>query len=56
MVAFYPGARQIVIEGSDHGLSDFAEYLDAVLGFADLAGRRLAVPYGSSRPEADVGE
>ncbi len=54
MVAFYRGARQIVIEGSDHGLSDFAEYMDAVLGFADVAGRRLAVTYGSSRPEAVV--
>jgi hypothetical protein len=54
MVAFYAGALQIVIEGSDHGLSDFAVYLDTVLGFADAAGRRLAVPYGSSRPEADI--
>jgi len=29
----YRGARQIVIEGSDHGLSDFAQYLDTVLAF-----------------------
>jgi len=34
MVAAYPGARQTVIEGSDHGLSDFAGHLDAVLAFA----------------------
>jgi len=40
MVAFYPGSRQIVIEGSDHGLSDFAEYMDAVLGFADVGWSR----------------
>jgi predicted esterase YcpF (UPF0227 family) len=37
MVAFYPGARHRVIEGSDHGLSDFAEHLDEVLAFAGLA-------------------
>ena len=34
MVAFYQGARQRVIEGSDHGLSDFAAYGDEVLQFA----------------------
>jgi predicted esterase YcpF (UPF0227 family) len=36
MVAFYPGARQKVIAGSDHGLSDFAGYLDEVLAFAGV--------------------
>jgi predicted esterase YcpF (UPF0227 family) len=36
MVAFYAGARHRVIEGSDHGLSDFAEHLDAVLEFAGI--------------------
>lgn len=35
MVAHYPGARHQVIDGSDHGLSDFAQYLDAVLAFCD---------------------
>ena len=29
----YRGARQLVIEGSDHGMSDFARYLDTVLAF-----------------------
>ncbi len=29
----YRGARQIVTEGGDHGLSDFAHYLDTVLAF-----------------------
>ena len=33
MVAHYPGARQRVIDGSDHGLSDFDEYIDEVLAF-----------------------
>lgn len=37
MVAAYPGARHRVIQGSDHGLSDFAEVLDEVLGFAGVA-------------------
>jgi predicted esterase YcpF (UPF0227 family) len=40
MVAAYPGARHRVIEGSDHGLSDFAEYLDEVLAFAGVTGPR----------------
>jgi predicted esterase YcpF (UPF0227 family) len=35
MTAHYPGARQLVIEGSDHGISDFARYLDGVLDFCD---------------------
>jgi uncharacterized protein len=34
MVARYPGAAQRVIEGSDHGLSDFPDYIDDVIDFA----------------------
>lgn len=34
MVAFYACARKVVIQGSDHGLSDFADHVDAVLDFA----------------------
>jgi uncharacterized protein len=33
MVGHYPGARHHVIEGSDHGLSDFNGYMDEVLAF-----------------------
>jgi predicted esterase YcpF (UPF0227 family) len=33
----YRGAQQCVIEGGDHGLSDFAQHLDAVLEFCGLA-------------------
>jgi predicted esterase YcpF (UPF0227 family) len=33
MVAHYPGARQRVIDGGDHGLSDFDLYIDEVLAF-----------------------
>ncbi len=36
-VARYQGCRQIVIQGSDHGLSDFAEHLDAVLEFCGVS-------------------
>jgi predicted esterase YcpF (UPF0227 family) len=31
----YSGCRQIVIQGGDHGLGDFARYLDTVLEFCD---------------------
>jgi predicted esterase YcpF (UPF0227 family) len=34
MVAHYGGARTKVIQGSDHGLGDFADYGDEVLAFA----------------------
>jgi len=37
MVARYPQARQVVLPGGDHALSGFAEQLDAVLDFCDLA-------------------
>ena len=33
MVAHYDGARQHVIEGSDHGISEFKAYVDEVLAF-----------------------
>ena len=36
MTAHYPHARQIVIEGSDHGLSGIEPYLDAVLAFGGI--------------------
>jgi len=36
MAAHYAGARQHVIDGSDHGISEFADYLDEVLGFCRI--------------------
>ncbi|MEN3363711.1 MAG: uncharacterized protein V7606_985 [Burkholderiales bacterium] len=36
MVGHYSGARQCVIEGSDHGISDFERYLDQVLAFCGV--------------------
>ena len=36
MVAKYIGARQRVIQGSDHQISEFADYLDEVLAFCGI--------------------
>jgi predicted esterase YcpF (UPF0227 family) len=36
-VARYRGCRQVVIDGSDHGLSDFADYVDAVIEFCGVS-------------------
>ena len=33
MVAHYAGAKQLVIEGSDHAISEFPQYVDDVLAF-----------------------
>lgn len=41
MVAHYPGARQHVIEGSDHGISEFEAYVDEVLAFCGVDTRPL---------------
>jgi len=40
MVAHYPAARQRVIDGSDHGISDFSHYLDEVLAFCGITGSK----------------
>jgi predicted esterase YcpF (UPF0227 family) len=37
MSAHYPGAQGRVLAGSDHAITEFALYLDEVLGFLDLA-------------------
>ncbi|WP_443115154.1 YqiA/YcfP family alpha/beta fold hydrolase [Herbaspirillum seropedicae] len=44
MVAHYPLARQTVIQGSDHGIAEFADYLDEVLAFCGVDPHRKAVP------------
>lgn len=36
MVSHYPGARHHIIEGSDHGISEFADYADEVLAFCGV--------------------
>jgi predicted esterase YcpF (UPF0227 family) len=33
MVDYYSGARQLVLEGSDHGISEYAEHLPVVIDF-----------------------
>jgi predicted esterase YcpF (UPF0227 family) len=40
MVAHYPGARQTVIQGSDHAISEYADYLEEVLAFCGAGGQR----------------
>jgi predicted esterase YcpF (UPF0227 family) len=37
MAAHYAQARQLIVQGSDHGLSDFASQMGAVLAFCDAA-------------------
>ncbi|NIF81565.1 esterase [Paraburkholderia sp. Cy-641] len=37
MLAHYPGARTKLIEGSDHAISEFAQYVDDVLAFCDAS-------------------
>lgn len=37
MLAKYPGARTTLIDGGDHGISDFAAYLDDVLEFGGIS-------------------
>jgi len=36
MVAHYPGAHQQIIKGGDHGISEFAQYMDEVLAFCGV--------------------
>ncbi len=36
MQMHYEGAKQIIIDGSDHGLSDFEQYIDDVLSFCGI--------------------
>ena len=36
MVAAWPGAQTLVIEGSDHALSDFEQHINRVLAFAGI--------------------
>lgn len=36
MVAHYPQAQQCIIEGSDHGIAEFADYMDEVLSFCGI--------------------
>lgn len=36
MQAHYPGAHQHIIQGSDHGLTDFEQYMDEVMTFCGI--------------------
>ena len=35
MVAFYSGAKQLVLEGGDHGIADYANHLPVVIDFIE---------------------
>jgi predicted esterase YcpF (UPF0227 family) len=35
MAAFYPGAKQLILEGSDHGIADYSSHLPAVIEFIE---------------------
>ena len=37
MVAHYPGAQQIIVDGSDHGLTGFERYMDDVMAFCGMS-------------------
>jgi predicted esterase YcpF (UPF0227 family) len=43
MVAHYPGARQHVIDGSDHGIGEFEAYVDDVLAFCGVSDSSPAI-------------
>ncbi|APR36986.1 YqiA/YcfP family alpha/beta fold hydrolase [Paraburkholderia sp. SOS3] len=52
MLAHYPAARTKLIEGSDHSISEFADYVDDVIAFCDSA---AAVPL-ATKPNAEPRE
>ena len=35
MAAFYPDAKQLILEGSDHGISEYADHLPTVIEFIE---------------------
>ncbi|ACC71796.1 YqiA/YcfP family alpha/beta fold hydrolase [Paraburkholderia phymatum] len=44
MLAHYPGVRTRLIEGSDHAISEFPDYVDDVLAFCDAADAEPPAP------------
>jgi predicted esterase YcpF (UPF0227 family) len=40
MAARYPDSAQVIIQGSDHGMADFVEYLDQIMAFCDARSDR----------------
>ena len=44
MLAHYPGVRTRLIEGSDHAISEFPDYVDDVLAFCDDADAEPPAP------------
>jgi uncharacterized protein len=50
MLAHYPAARTRLIEGSDHSISEFADYVDDVLAFCDSAAAVPLAPNPKAAP------
>jgi len=50
MLAHYPAARTKLIEGSDHSISEFADYVDDVLAFCDSAAAVPPAPNPKAAP------
>jgi predicted esterase YcpF (UPF0227 family) len=50
MLAHYPAARTKLIEGSDHSISEFADYVDDVLAFCDSAAAVPPAPNPGAAP------
>ena len=51
MATHYPQAKQWIIKGSDHGISEFANYADAVLAFCGIdvvTDQPVNLPFGVS--------
>lgn len=55
MVASCQGARIRVIEGSDHGISEFADYVDEVLDFCGYGNADNAENAGETRETGQAG-
>ncbi len=55
MVASCQGARIRVIEGSDHGISEFADYVDEVLDFCGYGNADNAETAGETRETGQAG-
>jgi uncharacterized protein len=51
-VAKYAGARQVIVEGGDHGFASFTDHVDAILRFAGLLAPPGALPGGVSAAAA----
>ncbi|MBV6273869.1 esterase [Alcaligenaceae bacterium CGII-47] len=52
---YYAGCRQLIIQGSDHGISDFPTYVPEVLDFALDVSRMMSEAQGTATMNANSG-